>query len=213
MDDGWIHRRRGDQTFQGEKRINTVQFGLLMSLNRVMNRLRWAGSMLAENPALLMKLGARRVQGRAVPRAVWLRRLQRDPVRRMGLVLFDTQQRCSRCERDIAALYEASRFDRSCTTCGKSGTELRTCAHILDVAIRSTYFRACELDVEDVMIRTLRPGDVFLDIGAQLGYFTALGANLVGSVGQVPSCEPIPWLADVLCRVGSLNRQPTTIFA
>jgi FkbM family methyltransferase len=56
------------------------------------------------------------------------------------------------------------------------------------------------------MVRTLRPGDVFVDIGAQLGYFTALGASLVGSVGQVHCFEPVPWLADMLCRLASMNR-------
>ncbi|MGE3539937.1 MAG: FkbM family methyltransferase [Candidatus Tectimicrobiota bacterium] len=40
--------------------------------------------------------------------------------------------------------------------------------------------------------RLLRPGDTFLDIGANAGYFTLLGAKMVGKAGRVLSFEPIP---------------------
>ncbi len=36
----------------------------------------------------------------------------------------------------------------------------------------------------------LRPGDVFVDVGANMGYFTLLGSKLVGDVGKVLSFEP-----------------------
>jgi FkbM family methyltransferase len=42
------------------------------------------------------------------------------------------------------------------------------------------------------MLRFLRPGDVFFDVGAHFGYFTLLGAWLTGETGQVHSFEPTP---------------------
>jgi FkbM family methyltransferase len=42
------------------------------------------------------------------------------------------------------------------------------------------------------VIETLRPGDMFVDIGAHFGYFTLLASRLVGSAGQVLSVEAMP---------------------
>lgn len=47
-----------------------------------------------------------------------------------------------------------------------------------------------EPDVSHFLMRCLRAGDVFVDIGANQGYFTLLGASLVGSTGKVFACEP-----------------------
>jgi FkbM family methyltransferase len=38
----------------------------------------------------------------------------------------------------------------------------------------------------------LRPGDVFVDVGANVGYFSLLAARAVGSSGQVVAFEPLP---------------------
>jgi FkbM family methyltransferase len=42
------------------------------------------------------------------------------------------------------------------------------------------------------MRKLLRPGDHFIDAGANHGYFTLLGAQLVGRNGRVDSFEPVP---------------------
>ena len=44
------------------------------------------------------------------------------------------------------------------------------------------------------MRKYTRPGSVFVDVGAHIGYFTMLGAQLVGSRGQVHAFEPDPRL-------------------
>jgi FkbM family methyltransferase len=38
----------------------------------------------------------------------------------------------------------------------------------------------------------LRPGDLFVDVGANLGYYTAMASLLVGPTGQVHAFEPSP---------------------
>ena len=48
--------------------------------------------------------------------------------------------------------------------------------------------------------RSLRPGDVALDLGANIGYFTLLFAKLVGPMGAVYAFEPAPDTFDVLSQ-------------
>jgi FkbM family methyltransferase len=48
-----------------------------------------------------------------------------------------------------------------------------------------------EPEVTNFLIHTLKPGDTFIDIGANLGYFTVLASSLVGQNGRVISFEPL----------------------
>jgi FkbM family methyltransferase len=52
---------------------------------------------------------------------------------------------------------------------------------------------------------TLTPGMVFVDVGANVGYFTLLGAGLVGPSGTVVAVEAHPRLAGILQRNVVLN--------
>jgi FkbM family methyltransferase len=54
--------------------------------------------------------------------------------------------------------------------------------------------------------RIIKPGDRFLDIGANIGYFTVFGAALVGGTGHVHAFEPNPRTYDVLTRNVRINR-------
>lgn len=62
-----------------------------------------------------------------------------------------------------------------------------------------------EMWTTEVIARRARPGMVAADIGANLGYFTMLLADLVGPSGKVHAFEPNPALADRLRRSLSVN--------
>jgi FkbM family methyltransferase len=62
-----------------------------------------------------------------------------------------------------------------------------------------------ETHVTGWLERTLRPGQVFVDIGANVGYFTLLGARLVGEHGRVVAVEAHPRLAELLQRNVVMN--------
>jgi FkbM family methyltransferase len=53
---------------------------------------------------------------------------------------------------------------------------------------RGTY----ELPLQKALAHYLKPGDVFYDIGANIGFFTVLAAHLVGKSGCVYAFEPVP---------------------
>jgi len=56
--------------------------------------------------------------------------------------------------------------------------------------------------------RVLAPGDTFVDVGTNFGYYTLLAAGLVGPEGAVHSFEPQPGVADLLRRSAHLNDMP-----
>jgi FkbM family methyltransferase len=57
----------------------------------------------------------------------------------------------------------------------------------------------------DAVMHLLRPGDVFVDVGANVGYFTVLAALRVGAAGRVIAFEPNPAVRDQLVRHLALN--------
>ncbi|MDH4192219.1 MAG: FkbM family methyltransferase [Betaproteobacteria bacterium] len=48
-----------------------------------------------------------------------------------------------------------------------------------------------EADLASFLVRVLKPGDVFFDVGANCGFFSVLGGALVGSAGHVVAFEPV----------------------
>lgn len=53
--------------------------------------------------------------------------------------------------------------------------------------------------------RFVRPGDVFVDIGANVGYYTLVASRLVGDTGHVYAFEPDPIAFSILERNVALN--------
>lgn len=63
-----------------------------------------------------------------------------------------------------------------------------------------------ELPVQEAVARHLKPGSVFYDIGANVGFFTAIAARLVGGGGLVYAFEPVPENARWIRLNAGLNR-------
>ncbi|NJK47790.1 FkbM family methyltransferase [Candidatus Gracilibacteria bacterium] len=66
-----------------------------------------------------------------------------------------------------------------------AGLKFNAGAYNLDTAL-GTY----EMSVQETLSQYLKPGDIFYDIGANVGFFTILAAKLVGSSGKVYAFEP-----------------------
>ncbi|HVF79613.1 MAG TPA: FkbM family methyltransferase [Solirubrobacteraceae bacterium] len=62
-----------------------------------------------------------------------------------------------------------------------------------------------EPPVQEALRRLLAPGAVFYDVGANVGFFTILGARLVGPEGRVVAFEPVPACARAVARNIALN--------
>lgn len=67
------------------------------------------------------------------------------------------------------------------------------------------YFGSYALPLVETMKRYLRPGDVFFDVGANIGYLSAIAAGLVGPSGQVHCFEPVPDYFDRVQKLAELN--------
>lgn len=77
-------------------------------------------------------------------------------------------------------------------------------AHIGSIA-----FGNLESSVQEAMVRHLGRGDVFYDIGANLGFFSMLGAHLAGiEEGHVYSFEAAPENAEAIRHNAALNAIP-----
>lgn len=59
----------------------------------------------------------------------------------------------------------------------------------------------------------IKPGDVCLDIGANIGWFTTLFQKLVGEKGEVHAFEPVPPTFEKLKRNIKLNEPPANVTA
>jgi FkbM family methyltransferase len=66
-----------------------------------------------------------------------------------------------------------------------------------------------ELPVQAALADHLRPGGVFFDIGANVGFFSLLAARLVGPGGRVVAFEPVPALAARVRANARRNRLAT----
>lgn len=54
------------------------------------------------------------------------------------------------------------------------------------------YYGFFEANVTNFLLRILKEGDVFIDVGAHIGYYSNLCSHIVGQTGKVYSFEPTP---------------------
>jgi FkbM family methyltransferase len=129
-------------------------------------------------------------------------------------LVVETGRRASRKYRLFAGLYWSvqesllarlrrggDRF-RTVTVLGR---EMRL--DITEATGRYPYFyrSAYEPAVTDAIVTALRPGDVFIDVGAHAGYFTVLAARIVAPRGHVVAFEPHEGARDALERTVQRN--------
>jgi FkbM family methyltransferase len=72
-------------------------------------------------------------------------------------------------------------------------------------ALKAMYYGSYEPLLHLLMKRHLRPGSTFFDLGANIGYISAIAAGLVGTTGQVHSFEPVPQYFEYLERLAQDN--------
>jgi len=70
---------------------------------------------------------------------------------------------------------------------------------------RTMWLGLFELSESRLVSGLLRPGDIFIDVGAHVGWFTTIAARQVGSDGQVIAIEPYPENAAALRTNLALN--------
>jgi FkbM family methyltransferase len=98
-----------------------------------------------------------------------------------------------------------SRFLKNSITKEINGIKYEFDFNINPQYMKQSYFNLYRVDLIDIMSKTLKKGNTFLDIGANVGYISAVGAGLVGKSGQVHSFEPIPEYALYLEKIKELN--------
>ncbi len=69
------------------------------------------------------------------------------------------------------------------------------------------YFGSYAMPLVAAMKRYLRPGSVFVDVGANIGYISAIAADIVGRDGEVHCFEPVPRYFDKLERFARMNTE------
>lgn len=72
---------------------------------------------------------------------------------------------------------------------------------VISMMYRGTY----QPEIAHTMRRLLQEGDVFVDVGANIGYFSAVAMNQVGTSGSVLAFEPVPDYAQRLRRLADMN--------
>jgi len=75
----------------------------------------------------------------------------------------------------------------------------------LDPQILNMYLGIYQPQIIKVLLKYLKKGDVFIDVGANIGYLSAVGAGLVGKEGEVHSFEPVSVYFDKLSKMVKLN--------
>jgi FkbM family methyltransferase len=76
---------------------------------------------------------------------------------------------------------------------------------IVGSAIHRCWLGLYEYEKQQVIAREVRPGSVFYDVGANVGFYSLLASSLVGK-GRVFAFEPVPRNLDYLRKHLAINR-------
>jgi FkbM family methyltransferase len=98
------------------------------------------------------------------------------------------------------------RRNHTFTACSNQGIRFRL--NLVDSVGSHVFLTGmCESGITELMLTLLRPGDTFIDVGANIGYHSLLAARLVGPHGSVLSVEPAPHLREALEHNLALNQE------
>jgi FkbM family methyltransferase len=75
----------------------------------------------------------------------------------------------------------------------------------LDARVGEMYRGTHSMEVVHALRHLLEPGDIFVDVGANIGYLSAVAADRVGPTGRVVAFEPVPTYASHVRRFASEN--------
>ena len=106
------------------------------------------------------------------------------------------------------ALQARTRWGGRATTLHVPGTgSVRMFLHPDDPVITETILTTGLWEPNEThwFVKSVRPGDVVIDAGANVGYYTLLASKLVGPSGRVYAFEPDPTAFDILQRNVRLN--------
>lgn len=73
------------------------------------------------------------------------------------------------------------------------------------IQTRILLFGVWEPALTTLLLHDLMPGDLVIDVGANIGYFSVLAGRLVGGSGRVVAIEPSPIIAAALQKTIELN--------
>jgi FkbM family methyltransferase len=95
---------------------------------------------------------------------------------------------------------------RPLTVDGSSQDGIRLRCRLPDVLQTYVYlFGTWEPDLTAFMRRRLRAGDTFIDVGANVGLFSAMASRLIGPHGMVVAIEPAPFAIVALQETVAMN--------
>lgn len=103
----------------------------------------------------------------------------------------------------IASWQMRSRFDREPIVCNWVGGSRLLAQHGMTGATGNLYFGLHEFADMAFALHLLRPGDLFVDVGANIGSYSVLAAKVSGS--RVAAFEPDDYTIDILRRNIALN--------
>lgn len=118
-----------------------------------------------------------------------------DPIKFVDVVRRRAIEQFARAPEGVAAI----RFPG---VNGGIGYEVDLSIHRLT---KKYFFRTHEMFLERIFDRYLRTGSIFIDIGANCGYWSAYALSRVDAAGEVHAFEPVPDYFAFVRRLGELN--------
>jgi len=75
----------------------------------------------------------------------------------------------------------------------------------LHALARKYYFKTHEMFMDSVIGRFAKPGTIFIDVGANMGYWSAFALDKIGPTGEIYAFEPIPAFFENVERLKTNN--------